>query len=162
MPVLPLTHCQICGRAIKANTGVIAHHGYQRPGDGWQTASCMGARFRSYEVACDALPPAIKSCASYIAQQETALANWIANPPAKIKYQRTDAHHRPVGPEKTFTRPEGFDGATAKDNYMSDTYIWRFVNARTGYRRRIKSSQDSLVYLEKRLTDWRAPVEKVA
>ena len=42
--------CQICDRAIKANTGVIAHHGYQRPGEGWQTASCPGARALPYEV----------------------------------------------------------------------------------------------------------------
>jgi hypothetical protein len=42
-------HCQCCGRAILANTGVIAHHGYTRPDAGWQTASCMGARARPYE-----------------------------------------------------------------------------------------------------------------
>lgn len=157
-----LTTCQICGRSIKANTGVIAHHGYQRPGDGWQTASCMGARFRLYEVACDALPPAIESCASYVANQEAGLADWIANPPAEIKHQRRDAYGSAVGPEKTFARPDGFDGATAKDNYMCDTYVWRFVNARSGFGHRIKSSNESLRYLEKRLADWRAPAEKVA
>ena len=43
-------HCQCCDRAILANTGVIAHHGYQRPGIGWQTASCMGARHLPFEV----------------------------------------------------------------------------------------------------------------
>lgn len=42
-------HCQICGRAILAYTGLIAHHGYTRPGDGWQTASCHGARELPYE-----------------------------------------------------------------------------------------------------------------
>jgi hypothetical protein len=47
--------CQCCGRAIFAETGVIAHHGYQRPGGGWQTASCMGARELPFEVSRDAL-----------------------------------------------------------------------------------------------------------
>ncbi len=42
--------CQICGRPIFAELGVIAHHGYQRPGDGWQTASCVGARELPYEA----------------------------------------------------------------------------------------------------------------
>lgn len=42
--------CQCCGRRILANTGVIAHHGYERPGEGWQTASCMGARELPYEA----------------------------------------------------------------------------------------------------------------
>lgn len=41
--------CQCCGRDILAETGVIAHHGYQRPGDGWQTASCFGARKLPFE-----------------------------------------------------------------------------------------------------------------
>ena len=43
-------HCQCCGRAILANMGSIAHHGYERPGHGWQSASCMGAKFLPFEV----------------------------------------------------------------------------------------------------------------
>lgn len=43
-------HCQICGCDILAETGVIAHHGYQRPGDGYQTPSCPGARELPYEA----------------------------------------------------------------------------------------------------------------
>lgn len=43
-------HCQCCNRKILANTGVIAHHGYERPGHGWQTSSCMGARHLPFEV----------------------------------------------------------------------------------------------------------------
>lgn len=47
--------CQICGRPIMAKTGRIAHHGYQRPGMGWQTSSCEGARELPFEVSRDAL-----------------------------------------------------------------------------------------------------------
>lgn len=49
--------CQICAREIKANTGLIAHHGYQRPwhGSGIQTRSCMGARHLPYEKDCTVL-----------------------------------------------------------------------------------------------------------
>ncbi|MGY3588048.1 hypothetical protein [Bradyrhizobium sp. USDA 4350] len=42
--------CQCCGRKIFAETGSIAHHGYERPGGGWQTASCPGARELPFEV----------------------------------------------------------------------------------------------------------------
>lgn len=45
--------CQCCGRAHLANTGKMAHHGYQRPGGGWQTASCAGARQLPFEVSRD-------------------------------------------------------------------------------------------------------------
>ena len=48
--------CQICARTIKLKDGPnLAHHGYQRPGSGWQTASCWGARELPYEVSCDVL-----------------------------------------------------------------------------------------------------------
>lgn len=43
-------HCQCCGRAILSKGGVIAHHGYERPGQGWQTRSCYGARHLPWEV----------------------------------------------------------------------------------------------------------------
>lgn len=43
--------CQCCARRIFAQSGTIAHHGYERPGTGWQTASCMGAKHLPFEVA---------------------------------------------------------------------------------------------------------------
>jgi len=43
-------HCQCCSRAIHAALGTIAHHGYQRPGVGWQTASCFGAKRLPWEA----------------------------------------------------------------------------------------------------------------
>jgi hypothetical protein len=42
--------CQCCGRKILSNLGSVAHHGYQRPDYGWQTASCMGAKELPFEV----------------------------------------------------------------------------------------------------------------
>jgi hypothetical protein len=42
--------CQVCGRPIFAEAGVIAHHGYTRPWEGVQTASCPGARELPFEV----------------------------------------------------------------------------------------------------------------
>jgi len=43
--------CQVCGRKILANTGPIAHHGYQRPWEGgYQTSSCFGARKEPFEA----------------------------------------------------------------------------------------------------------------
>lgn len=42
--------CQICGRPILANTGVIAHHGYTRDGYGYQSMSCDGALELPFEA----------------------------------------------------------------------------------------------------------------
>lgn len=52
--------CQCCPGKILANTGVIAHHGYQRPGSGTQTSSCYGARHLPFEVDRSALGEVIE------------------------------------------------------------------------------------------------------
>jgi hypothetical protein len=52
--------CQICGRPILAERGNIAHHGYQRPGHGTQTASCYGAMHLPFEISRDVLGTYIK------------------------------------------------------------------------------------------------------
>lgn len=52
--------CQCCWRQIFAETGTIAHHGYQRPGWGYQTASCMGAKHAPLEFSRNRLGDLIK------------------------------------------------------------------------------------------------------
>ena len=76
-----ITTCQICGRPIKSKNGLIAHHGYKRPGDGWQTASCSGARHLPYEISCDVLPPTIQYIKEHISRVEAKLEEHINNPP---------------------------------------------------------------------------------
>jgi hypothetical protein len=62
-------HCQICGRAILANTGHIALHGYTRPGQGWQTSSCHGAKKPPFEVSRDAIGTLIVSLQAWLARE---------------------------------------------------------------------------------------------
>ena len=47
--------CQCCARQVLAATGLIAHHGYRRPGEGFQSASCAGARVLPFEASRDQL-----------------------------------------------------------------------------------------------------------
>jgi hypothetical protein len=42
--------CPCCFRDIAVTTKTMAHHGYQRPGEGWQTPSCPGVRFAPLEI----------------------------------------------------------------------------------------------------------------
>src|SRR5262245_42275040 len=69
-----MSNCQICERNIKDSKGVIAHHGYKRPGSGWQSASCMGARHQSYAKSRDVIPIAIEYLRRWIANREDYLA----------------------------------------------------------------------------------------
>lgn len=47
--------CPCCFRAIAVVGGTMAHHGYERPGYGWQTASCPGIRFKPLEMSNEGL-----------------------------------------------------------------------------------------------------------
>lgn len=47
--------CPCCFRPIAVQNGTMAHHGYERPGTGWQTASCPGVRFKPLEVSSEGL-----------------------------------------------------------------------------------------------------------
>lgn len=152
------THCQICGRLIQAKNGRVAHHGYTRPGDGWQTPSCMGAKYRPYEVACDALPKAIAAVTQHIAGVEAALTNWIANPPRGIEAsnRRRSSFQAYTLRHWTAIRPAGFDPANISP-YTGNEYTMLFRSERGRLEQDIRGSQQTLAYLTQRLADWRAP-----
>ena len=63
-------HCQCCGRAILANMGSIAHHGYERPEAYYQTASCMGAKRLPFEADRAALGEMISYMRDRLARDE--------------------------------------------------------------------------------------------
>jgi hypothetical protein len=64
--------CQCCGHHYLANTGYMAHHGYRRPGGGWQTASCSGAQAVPFEVGRDRLGALIQGLKDWEARYMAA------------------------------------------------------------------------------------------
>jgi hypothetical protein len=70
--------CQCCGRKILAKHGSIAHHGYERPDYGYQTASCMGAKELPFEVDRKALGRQIVSV-NYMRERMQAARDQIAD-----------------------------------------------------------------------------------
>lgn len=169
------THCQICGRAIRTIHGnplfegelklwelppehrdPIAHHGYQRPWQqGWQSASCFGARWRSYEVACDALPPAIAATEKALEHAKVRQAEFLASPPEVLVYVRHDAYGK-ERVRKELARPEGFKNDTP-DNHMGGTYPNEYSNRRSNNRRTVEGLTEDLAGLRARLAAWVAP-----
>lgn len=163
-------HCQICGRTIKtlkgypkvANaddaglTDVIAHHGYKRPhNEGWQSASCFGARWRPYEVACDAIPAAIKAVETHLANRIEILANWIAKPPLEIHCERRDAYGQ-VKEKWTVTKPDNFD-VHARSSCMPKSYSVEYVGRRYRFEGIVRQAENDLGALKARLKGWKAP-----
>jgi len=143
--------CQICAREIKHKTGRIAHHGYKRPGQGWQTASCMGAGYQPYEVAYDALPRAILGCSAHIQLVERQIE---AGPPVKLTYEkRASIYSRPEIIE--VERPVGFD--PARKDYMPRSYSTLWSNHIRNLQADLVASRETLKYLQDRLAAWKVP-----
>lgn len=147
------TTCQICGRPVKSKTGVIAHHGYKRPGNGWQTSSCMGARHLPYEVSCDLIPEAIEAVKSFIERTTLAIEDMKVNPPAELPYTRGSWNKETT----MIQRPADFK----VDGYKSS----RFGSYDTLFHSRIydmevtiRFANGDLKFMEERLANWKPPV----
>lgn len=146
--------CQVCGREIKATTGVIAHHGYKRPqGWGWQTASCMGARHLPYEESCEVLKEAITEVERYIAANERVLAELVATPPATMWIEKP---WRGSKEPREVTRPENFNSANFNAT-IPDTYENAYGKAKYDLERDIRAAEGQLATMRQRLAAWVAP-----
>jgi hypothetical protein len=149
------TTCQICGRAIKANTGIIAAHGYKRPGYGWQTASCYGARHQPYEVSCSAIEPAIAHGTRV--REHTAITHlgMFYDPPAEFDVTRKDAWGK-RGPTRIAARPAVFDPQRPGiDINNPGTYAYAWQNRERDLRSTLRDVREYLTFLQTRLTNWR-------
>jgi len=145
-----MSTCQICGREIKANTGVIAHHGYRRPGCGWQTASCMGAKHFAYELSCDRIAAAIQSVQTFVDNASTNLDILNGNPPKTITFSFNRKSY-------TVDKPDNFNPDTAFGCLRPRTYENEYAKLVSEGQRSIKSAKVDLNFLKERLAKWIAP-----
>ena len=146
--------CQICGRPIKAKDGIIAHHGYKRPGDGWQTASCAGARHKPYEEACDCLPPTIAYIKEHITRVEIKLEEHINNPPKTLTVNKGFSW------QKNYVEiplPSTFDAKNPPCCVGMFSYEGEHSDIKRKYQQDIKYSKQDLQYMEERLKNWVPP-----
>ena len=148
-----MSTCQICGRTIKAKTGKIANHGYERPGGGWQTASCMGAQYLPYEESCDRIPAVIEMFEKFIADTAASLDELRANPPES--FTGMDHNRRPYTVEK----PANFDPSRDGGAYRPRSYEGAYFGKKRELESSIKFSRIDLKFLQKRLEAWVAPAE---
>jgi|SRR5215831_2276533 len=147
------TTCQICGRDIKSKNGFIAHHGYKRPGSGWQTASCFGAKYRPYEVASDALPKAIARLEQQIANNFAMWVSFISEPPATLK--KVSKRMGYDWDTKEYPRPENWTPPKGAWSSMGYENAWCTVQSQREHDNR--GMCDMLEFLRKRLAEWKAP-----
>jgi hypothetical protein len=141
--------------SISGRVSTIAHHGYTRPyKQGWQSASCAGAKWRPYEIASDALPPTIEMVKQYIVAQERRIEEFKKNPPQTLTRL---ARYRGQQDE-TYTRPAEFD-AEANEKRGSFScgmgYEMEHHNRLYNMNMGLQGAERDLPVLKKRLADWK-------
>jgi hypothetical protein len=150
------THCQACGLAVETENGLIARHRYQpRPRE---TTLCFGAGHRPYEVACDALPFAIRTVGRWLSQRKCELSDTLASPPDALMVQpRCD--DGPPGEPVICRRPEGFD-PHRRGPWIPHTYEAEFGIIRDALEADIRSYTDAVARLKERLDNWISPMSE--
>lgn len=63
--------CPVCYRHIAVQNGKMAHHGYTRPGYGFQTASCGGIKFPPLEISPEGLQWALQEAQAELKKVES-------------------------------------------------------------------------------------------
>lgn len=147
------THCQICARDIKANTGTIAHHGYQRPGNGWQTSSCLGAKYLPYEESRDRIPAVLDTYKAILKTTKSYLKNFLTNPPkeltrvARYGFQENEAYPRPEDFQVEACLNMGSWG-------YGQGYEMEFSSTVKQTKRDIESIKYEITFLQERYDNW--------
>jgi len=141
-PVNPDQHrgtCSCCFRdTAVADLGRMAHHGYQRPGDGAQSPSCDGVRFPPLEVSTEGLEWLVWSTSEKLGADRERLS--CRDEMSTITYE---AHERGrLVPRKISLGEEGWDKVLRGWTRMMEHTV------RTG--------EQQLNHFEAELETWRA------
>lgn len=155
------THCQICARDIKANTGLIAHHGYQRPQyQGWQTASCDGAKQLPYEVSRDFIPVVIGRYKLHAINQENIADEMLRTPASTLTRFNMSGFTGKQTSTTEFEKPADFDPYATVNNgarhYSYSTYENEFAKRYEAHRSNVKEIEASIAFLSDRYNKWEA------
>lgn len=152
--------CQGCGREWALKNGVITHHGYKRPGGGWQTSSCSGARYAPLSKSCDRTEHLIGHFMTRIEQLRRDIER--ASSRSSLPYEKPVGYgrreHMQVTPENVLEHvsPRFFGG------FRQPATAWDFVVEcyRTAARRELTELVSYKVFLETIVTNYRAGVYK--
>lgn len=150
------TTCQICGRPIKSKNGKIAHHGYRRPGDGFQTASCYGARHLPYEVSRDLIPVVIEDLQVALDTRLAFLNKLINDPPATLGYSEYRGFGQ-YGDWVVVAKPADFDPKTARNDHRQRSYVFQWFDKKSKNDSQIRAITEQIEYLQARYESWVAP-----
>jgi hypothetical protein len=150
--------CQICGRSIRSKIGIIAHHGYRRPWDGYQSASCRGAQHWPLEVSNGILLEEIRDHEQQIARTVSHLDRVYSGDLPVVVTVKPHRNENRTSPHVYTTTPETYDavrsesgGRPLMEHTFADQKRWYIEEIRA----RLRNWKASLIELRKRNEGWK-------
>jgi hypothetical protein len=141
--------CPCCFRQIAVirgagkMSGKMAHHGYERPGSGWQTDSCMGVDYQPLEISTDGLVAYISALKGQINLNKLGLKN--------LKKATVLIHRwRTVLNEKKKPVPLELVKGECDERFWNEAY----ESQKNEYESRIRMLKNDLEYRELVLKGW--------
>jgi len=126
--------CPCCLRQIAVVKGKMAHHGYERPGTGFQTRSCHGVNFPPLEISPAGLDWMIKQHESLLNRERRDLES-LPNQETLTYLQRS---------------PRELVTITPSDSRWPEVY----ARTKAGLESDIRSYESTLIYLGQRRKAW--------
>ena len=142
--------CQICGNSHLTNRkgGKLPHHGYQRPGNGWQTASCPGAKHLPYSQSRDRIPHVLEMIETHRRRTTRSLAALRSHEFSEVFHMKRPGKYD----YKRGTRGEAIDYHLEVNSPEWDQE--RKIRIRL-HERDIEGDTQSIAYFTKRYDDWK-------
>lgn len=175
--------CQACFRNdLKVPNGKMSHHGYQRPGWGYQTPSCIGAREQPYERSCEVTKRMLALTLDYQARVEAHLATLHGRPDSltyQVQVYTRDGRTGYTPATLTIPLdapagdlPHGIDCPAHLKRNGEPTWAWKETAHHPGYavalaslvrgaEADLKATIDQAAFLKERIEAWK-PVALVA
>ena len=129
--------CPVCFRPIAVKK-LMVHHGYERPGYGWQTASCPGINFEPLEVSSAGLEWLITTLRTRLQQTEESLRNRFALETLSVP-NKAHSSKEPNFVEINKSSPDW--------SKHFELYVFRLESE-------IKRLTNELQWLDKKLANW--------
>ena len=154
--------CQCCFGAFKLPRGRMSHHGYKRPGYGYDVGYCMGERELPYEKSCEVTKALLSNVEAYLADKRDYLSRLVAGEIKALTTQVTDysvkVRDYEMRPKKSVVVNMG-DGEV--HNYEgrigSSLSSFERVHARYVYntKRDIQAAEEQVKFLSQKIADWK-------
>lgn len=131
--------CAWCLRDIAIDrSGLMAHHGYERPDTGWQTQSCPGIGYKNLEISLDGLKAHIKAIEQFQSRKEQELHSLPSITSLKIKVK-------------------SLRNGDSEETISKDDPRWKvaYRNELSGLEYIIHQAKSDLVHYNKKLHEWK-------